>query len=208
MQLACAASSLLLDTGPFMRFSEGGRLMELVDYLDRQCSAQLVDVVDGEIIRLAARRDRKGDPIHPGLGLYSMLGDRPSLVSVRLQNANDVADVQRALRQPGDHPRAHEGEAATIVKAREIGAVIVLDDTDAKKVATRDGISFLSSAQLAAEMVAIRRLTVADALLVYDAATPAELKPGVPFPTERFFRAAIRDAMDAMQRVGVKPPGP
>jgi hypothetical protein len=110
----------------------------------------------------------------------------------------------RALRQPGDHPKAHAGEAATIAKAMETGALTVLDDRGAKGFARVRGIASVSTPQLVAQMVVDRAIEPDDGLSVYRQATP-DLHEGAPFPARNFFRGELRQALVAFKEEGLIP---
>jgi hypothetical protein len=55
------------------------------------------------------------------------------------------------------------------------GELVVLEDADGKRLAARRGVPRLSTAMLAAEMVAVEFFGEDEGFRVYDAATPADV---------------------------------
>jgi hypothetical protein len=205
--LVCNAASVLVDSSCFVNFAgkgDPGHLLGLIAYLKDRTYASIVDEVEREIARLSGLRDRRQKPKHPGLAMWPNLRDRPARVSVHRDYTHEMADMIRALRQPGDHPLAHYGEAATIVKAKETGAVAILDDRGAKALAKPRGVDFISTPQLVAQMVIDRGLSETDGLTVYGNATPDVLQDGSPYPVEAYFRGELLHALRAFKDAGLR----
>lgn len=207
MVLARNADSLLVDSSCFVNFAgkgDPGHLLRVISYLRSHTKARIVEEVERELSRLAALRDRRQQLVHPGLAMWSNLRDRPARVSVNRNSTHQMADIIRALRQPGDHKLAHHGEAATIVKAMQTGALAILDDRGAKAFARLRAVQFISTPQLVAQMVVDKDLGHDDGLAVYRHAVPDTLDDRSPFPTERYYREELLRALAAFKDAGLR----
>lgn len=195
---------MLVDSSCFVNFADAGKLLDLLRYLKVCKEVRILQEVDDEVGRRAGLRRRDGDPVHPGLSWWGSLRDRPDRVEVAPGFVCEATDIVRALQQPGDHPKKHAGEAATIVKAMETRALTVLDDREAKGFARARGVRFVSTTQLVAQMVVDRAIGSEDGLAVYRQAAP-ELLDGAPFPAREFFRGELRQALRAFKEEGLIP---
>ena len=166
--VARSATRVLLDTSPFISFAEGGALIPLAQYLGDR-AAILLDVAN-ELRRNAAGR-------FPQLKTLDMLGWPPGEPLSLPPDLLADAEALRRLHSPiGAHETANRGEIATsLVAARVEGAVVVMDDELGKKLCRMRGIDRLSTAQLAAEMVAADALDPTPGFAVFDIATPRDV---------------------------------
>jgi hypothetical protein len=161
------ASRVLLDTSVFVNFAEGGMLIPLSQYLGGRAAIALD--VHVELKRLAGTR-------HAELVTLGRLrwpaGSPVELPTYLLADAEDL----RKLHAPaGAHERANRGEIATTLLAHRLGAVAIIDDELGKRLCSFRGVPRLSTAQLAAEMVAAGALDEESRFAVFDAATPAQV---------------------------------
>jgi predicted nucleic acid-binding protein len=178
--VARRATTVLLDTSPFISFAEAGALIPLAQYLaDR--AAILLDVAN-ELRRNAAGR-------FPQLKTLDMLrwppGEPLSLPPELLADA----EALRRLHSPaGAHEAANRGEIATVLLAARVqDALVVMDDELGTKLCRMRGVDRLSTAQLAAEMVVAGGFDEDTGFGVFDAATPARV--GRPEFSEAVARA-------------------
>jgi hypothetical protein len=163
--VASRAERVLLDTSAFINFADGGALFQLAAYLGSQAAVTLD--VDIELRRSAAGR-------FPALKTLGMLkwppGEPLALPPDLLSDANAL---RRLHSTPGAHEAANRGEIATALLAgRLANTVVIMDDDLGKRLCRTRGVPRLSSAQLAAEMVAAAFLDDETALKVFDASTP------------------------------------
>lgn len=70
-----------------------------------------------------------------------------------------MADIQAALRQPGDSNRKHLGEAASIAAAVELQGLLATHDRDATSIARREGVRVITVATLLEKAVRSGELT-------------------------------------------------
>lgn len=89
---------------------------------------------------------------YPGL---DQLEDVPRILGDPLSLATDeetaeMVAIRERLRIPGDGPHKHLGEAESlaIISTRSLSAVLVTDDTGARREARRIGVSTVSTASL------------------------------------------------------------
>jgi len=180
--VARRATTVLLDTSPFISFAQAGALIPLAQYLGDR-AAIVLDVAN-ELRRNAAGR-------FPQLTTLDMLrwpsGEPRSLPPELLADA----DALRRLHSPiGAHEAANRGEIATVLLAARVqDALVVMDDELGKKLCRMRGVDRLSTAQLAAEMVAAGGVYEASGFGVFDAATPAHV--GRPAFDDAVVRAKV-----------------
>ncbi len=164
--LARTAARVLLDTRPFISFAQGGALLQLARYLGER-AAITIDVAN-ELRRNAAGR-------FPALQTLDRLGWPPGDALALPPDLLADAEKLRRLHAPaGAHVDANRGEIATVLLAGRLGdAVVVMDDDLGKRLCRMRSVPRLSTAQLAAEMVAADGLEREAGYGVFDAATPA-----------------------------------
>lgn len=152
MELTGEWSRVAPDAGPFFRFGSAGYLLDLVAYLGRK--AAITREVETELLR-NARKDE-----YAFLRAVQYLQPPLDVLDLSPKSAEELLDRVRAARKPGDHPDAHKGEISVVLLAVELGdTLVVCDDPLGKRFATRKGVPRLSTAQLAAEMVAVGKLS-------------------------------------------------
>ena len=172
------------DASPFYRFCEAQLLPSLAEYL---CGNARVTLEVAAELRRGARSDR-----HAGLHYLELAGWPPDTAALPAELQRLFLDYSRAARQKDEPPSKHAGEIATVLMAAYLGAdVVVIDDLFGKRLARDRGVSRLSTAQLAAEMVAEAALTDGDGYRVFDLSTPPEAG-----------RADFRRACDRAQTLG------
>lgn len=165
MPFTFGARRVLLDASPFFYFCEGGQLIALCRYLGKR--AHITLEVDYELRRNSVRyRDLKTLERLRWPPEDNRLELSPPLKS-------ELLDILRGLRTPGEHELAHAGEVSTVLMAAQLGGeLIVLEDADGKALARRRNVPRMSTAMLAAEMVAAGQVAESEGFGVYDAATP------------------------------------
>lgn len=126
----------VFDTSPLSAFARVGRL-DVVEARFGDEARWTVEVQD-EI--------RRGVDRHPHLAdllRAEWLGE-----PVRLTEPTDLVEIERvrwALGGTDARPERHRGEAATIVAARRLDAVAVLDERDARRLAAARGIPIVGT---------------------------------------------------------------
>lgn len=158
MRLIARADRIWMDAGPFFRFCEAGELPALAKYVgSRGC--WVVDVANE--IELRAASPVAGLRTHPGLQNLTRLGfpaDQRGAVLEPDVNL-EVATIRSAWAEPGEHPKKHRGEIATVLHAASLGGELVLvDDGDGIALARIRGVPHLSTTHLVAEMVVSDKL--------------------------------------------------
>jgi len=160
------AARVLLDASVIVNFADAGMLLPLAGYLGSRAAITLD--VERELRRLAgssrpalATLDRLRWPEEEPLALP------PDLLA--------DAEALRKLHSPvGAHESANRGEISTaLLAARLPNTVVVVDDALGKRLCQHRGVPRVSSAQLAAEMVAGGALDEEAGYAVFDVATPA-----------------------------------
>lgn len=159
------AKLVLLDSSPFFRFCDGGQVINLAGYLGKR--AHITLEVAGEL--------KRNSTTYIDLKTLERMRWPPEDNHLELPSAlkQELLDILRGLHRPGDHPRRHEGEISTVLMGQHLGGeLIVLEDHDGKALARRRRVPRMSTAMLAAEMVAVGFITEPEGYGVYDAATP------------------------------------
>jgi hypothetical protein len=159
---------VLLDSSSFFRFAEAGQLIYLAGYLRQR--AYITLEVHAELERNAATYNdlRTLDRMH-----WPPKENRLTLPPALLE---ELFDILRGIREPGDHELKHAGEISTVLMAQHLGGkLIVLEDLDGKKLARKRNVPRISTAILAAEMVAAEHITDDLGFRVYDLATPDQV---------------------------------
>ena len=162
------ADRVLLDSSSFFLFAAAGQLIYLAGYLGKRACITLE--VEAELVRNAVRyKDlRTLDRMH-----WPAEENPLALPPARLE---ELFDILRGIQEPGDHKLKHAGEISTVLMAQHLGGkLIVLEDLDGKQLAKKRHIPRISTAILAAEMVAMGYLTDELGFKVYDLATPAHV---------------------------------
>lgn len=184
MPFTVGAKRVLLDSSAFFYFCDGGQIINLAGYLGKRAH---ITLEVHEELRLNSTR-------YTDLKTLDRMHWPPDENRLELNSElkRELLDIQRAIRQPGDHELKHAGEISTVLMAQHLGGeLVVLEDQDGKRLTVRRGVPRLSTAMLAAEMVAVEHFSKADGFGVYDAATPAHV--GVPE-----WNAALSRARDAL----------
>lgn len=178
------AERILLDASVIVNFADAGMLLPLASYLGSRAAITLD--VERELHRLAgtsrpelATLDHLRWPVGEALALP------PALLA--------DAEALRKLHSPaGSHEAANRGEISTALLAAHLPNVVVaMDDALGKRLCQHRGVPRLSSAQLAAEMVAAGALDEEAGYEVFEVSTP----DGVG-PTE--FQQAVERARAAL----------
>lgn len=156
---------VLLDATVPHRFCEAKLVLELAKYLG--AIAWITPEVETEIRRSA--RGRR----FAGLRALELVDQWPKVTDVLPQELRrEYRDFRRAAQQPGDPPDKHVGEITTVLMATHLGAdLVIIDDRFGKTLARQKGLSRLSTAQLALEMVCDGCLTDEEGFAVFDCAT-------------------------------------
>jgi len=165
MTRIAAVRMVLLDATVPHRFCEANMLLELANYLG--AAAWITPEVESELRNSA--RGRK----YAGLRVLEHLSQWPKVTEVLPQELRrEYRDLRRAAQQPGDPPARHVGEIATVLMAAHVGAdLVIIDDHFGKMLARQRGLSRLSTAQLALEMVCDECLTEEEGFAAFDCAT-------------------------------------
>jgi hypothetical protein len=152
MELIRDWSRVAPDAGPFFRFGSAGYLLDLVAYVGAK--AVISREVETELIRNAGKDD------YAFLRALQYVQPPVDVADLSPKNAEELLDRVRAARKPGDHPDAHKGEISIVLLAVELGdTLVVCDDPKGKRLAKKKEIARLSTPQLAAEMVAVGKLS-------------------------------------------------
>lgn len=163
---AGSADAVLLDTSVIVNFADAGMLIPLARYLEERA-----------VITLDVRREltRLAGSTRPELATLDRLkwptGEAIALPPDLLADADALRKVHA---EPGEHESAHLGEISTaLIAPRLPNAIVVMEDGFGKRLCRNRGTPRLSSAQLAAEMVAAGALDRDSGFAVFDVATPA-----------------------------------
>ena len=165
MPFTVGAEKVLLDSSAFFYFCDGGQVINLGRYLGTRAYVTL-EVLD-ELLRNSSR--------YADLQTLERMRWPPEENHLELNTElkRELLDILRALRNPGDHDLQHAGEISTVLMAESLGGeLVVLEDRDGKALAAQRGVPRLSTAMLAAEMVAVEYVSEDEGFGVYDAATP------------------------------------
>lgn len=127
--------------------------------------------IDRDRQRLQTHRANSGECL---VWFWSSQSVIPETSALPAELQRPFLDYSRAARQKDEPTSRHAGEIATVLMAAHLGAgVIVIDDLFGKRLARDRGVPRLSTAQLAAEMVAEGQLTD-DGYRAFDLSTPSE----------------------------------
>lgn len=167
MRVTRAFERVLFDSSAIITFLEAEEIVRLSAYVGAKGVITLD--VEQELLRLSQTR-------FPGLIALQRLGwpagDALSLPPHLLQEAEDIRRVELPPGAPADKDR---GEVATALMAQHLGnAVAVIEDEFGKRICARRNVPRMSTAQLAAEMVAAGALDEESGFRVFDLATPPE----------------------------------
>lgn len=126
----------VFDSGPLSAFARAGRL----DVLKRRYGGRAVVTAEvrDELVR--------GVELHPVLNriLETPWLGRPVELTDRVQ-LREIEILRWALGAAADDHLANRGEAATIVYAKSVGAVAVLDDWDARVIANSRSVPIIGT---------------------------------------------------------------
>lgn len=152
-----------LDSTVFFNFGEAGGLIPLVQYLGER--ARIVNEVEDEL-----RRNSTFDE-YSFLAVLDRINGWPPVESVDVTptQMQQVFDIQRVVRDPGDHELKHLGEIASVVAACDDERMpVVSDDGLARKMCAVRGMPLINSADLAAEMTAADAIDLQMARAIHD----------------------------------------
>ncbi len=145
-------SRVALDAGPFFRFGSTGYLLDLVAYIGGK--AAISREVETELVR-NARNDA-----YAFLRALQHVQPSVDVIDLSPKHVEELLDRVRAASKPGDHPDEHKGEISVVLLAAELGDTLVIcDDPLGKRLAKKKEIFWLTTPQLAAEMVAVGDLS-------------------------------------------------
>jgi len=183
MELIRDWSRVAPDAGPFFRFGSAGYLLDLVAYLGTK--AAISREVETELIRNARNDD------YAFLRALQHVQPPVDVADLSPKSAEELLDRVRAAQKPGDHPDAHKGEISIVLLAVELGdTLVVCDDPQGKRLAKKKEIARLSTPQLAAEMVAVGKLSHAAGVAIF-AASAGGADP-------KHFNNAVKQALQAL----------
>jgi hypothetical protein len=183
MELTRDWSRVAPDAGPFFRFGSAGYLLDLVACLGAK--AAISREVETELLRNAPKDD------YAFLRVLQHLQPPLDVADLSPKSAEELLDRVRAARKPGDHPDAHKGEISVVLLAVELGdTLVVCDDPLGKRLAKKKEIARLSTPQLAAEMVAIGKLSHEAGVAIFVASA------GGADP--KHFNNAVKQALQAL----------
>jgi len=189
------AVAVLLDSSPFFRFCEGGQVINLARYLGERA-----------YITLEVRDElRLNTPTYRDLKTLQLMRWPPEDNELELPShlKQELRDILRGIQKPADHPLRHAGEISTVLMGQHRGGeLIVLEDKDGKALALKRGVPRLSTAMLAAEMVAVGAITEPEGYGVYDAATPPHVGKSEWAAARARARAAVASAARSSTPVG------
>lgn len=159
------AERVLLDTSVFVNFADAGMLIPLASYLGPRAAITLD--VERELHRLAGTSRPELATLHR---LRWPAGEALALPPALLADA----EALRRLHSPvGAHEAANRGEISTALMASRLpNAVVAMDDGLGKRLCRLRGVPRISSAQLAAEMVAAGVLDEGAGYEVFEVSTP------------------------------------
>jgi hypothetical protein len=164
-QYTHGATKVLLDSSPFFYFCDGGQVINLAGYLGKR--AHITLEVDEELRRKSTQ--------YIDLKTLQRMNWPPEDHKLELTAPlkQELLDILRAIRKPGDHPLKNAGEISTVLMAQHLGGeLVVLEDHEGKALALKRHVPRLSTAMLAAEMVALGAIAEPEGFAVYAAATP------------------------------------
>jgi predicted nucleic acid-binding protein len=182
MLQAHLASSVLLDASPFRRFTEAKLLAELMGYLR---DATVVEEVGRELDD--ASNSKKNKALAGAIRNFRWPKRIAGLSGTdQLAEAKILLDILRK----DDPEKSHEGEVATILRAKQLGyQLVIMDDKNARrKVARPRKVKTIATATLAAEMTHRGALTSAQGWHVFELSTEET--------TISDFEAALQRAAD------------
>ena len=162
--VARTAERVLLDTSVIINFAQAGALLELARYLGER-GAIVLDVAE-ELRRNTDRFPQLANLAEIGWPHGEPLALPPDLLA-------DAEALQRLHSREGAHEAENRGEIATALLAARLRAIAVIDDALGKRLCRMRGVARLSTAQLAAEMVAAGALEDERGFRVFDLATPS-----------------------------------
>jgi hypothetical protein len=162
---AGSADTVLLDTSVIVNFADAGMLIQLAEYLGPKAAITLD--VHRELTRLAGSS-------HPELATLERLKwPRGEALALPPDLLADADALRKLHSRPGEHESAHLGEISTaLIAPRLPNAIVVMEDGFGKRLCRNRGTPRLSSAQLAAEMVAVAELDEESGYAVFGVATP------------------------------------
>ena len=182
MLFAHRASKLMLDTSPVRRFAEAGLIHEMQAFLGEKAYApspvlqELRDISDKfkDIDAVLKAKWPKPAP------------------QVEQRVLDDIFRLQKRYRPPArsDDPRVNLGEIAAVQMAIHLGFPLLVADDELAAKLSRLKLGRISTAMLAAEMVALGHLDENQGWNVWDSATPDDADH------DDYERAASRARLD------------
>jgi predicted nucleic acid-binding protein len=126
----------VFDTSPLSAFARTGRL----DVIERRYGGRAVVTVE---VREGLER---GVGLHPQLSRILVAPWlRPPVELTEPEQLREIEFVRWALGAAGDDRLANRGEAATIVYAKSVRAIAVLDDRDARTIANSNDVAIVGT---------------------------------------------------------------
>lgn len=158
---------MILDTSVLRRFSEASQLHALMGFLKK--SAYVTDAVRDELDHVVG----SSIPGTQELTLILTHANWPITIATPQELWPTVLRIKAEFDTIGDAPSRHMGEITTVLVAVEANIdLAAIDDRGGKALASARGLPTISTAILAAEMVARGVLKTAEGFSVYDLATP------------------------------------
>lgn len=143
-----AEERLLVDTGPFCRFVENGRLAEMVAFLGDRLEITLD-------VRVELQRRARSDAAHAGLDDLNGEPFFDNARSLTPEQQRDADMIRKGNKELGDHAAKNLGEITTVVLARDRrDHLVIIDDGGGVKLARANGLVVVNTTHLVAEMVA------------------------------------------------------
>jgi hypothetical protein len=173
-----------LDTSAFIYFAKAGHCMTLVNYLGKKL--RISTDVETEL----------GRSHHPDIELLMLVNNWPPGGAQELPPhlTDEARRIIQFSQEPGDRADKNAGEVTTVMCAQHDGrALVILEDNLGKRQAKRRGVKRLSTAQLAAEMVAVGALSEQDGCAVFEKCIEDKRK------VQQYWRATLRDAREAQR---------
>lgn len=167
MRLIADADRVWMDAGPFFRFAEARKLNKLARYIG-PAGCWVVDVANE--IELRGFSPNQNLRTHPALQDLARLGFPRNQrgTSLRPEVNADVDVIRRNWANADDHPKKHRGEIATVLHAEDLGGELVLvDDSEGRRLADAKRVPWLGTTHLCAEMVVAGALDEGDGKAIY-----------------------------------------
>ena len=149
------AAVLLLDSSPIINFCKAGFGPRLIETIANR------GLITTTVQRELERKVGEFASIRPFLDRWPA----NQVTGLTAQQREGVIDLMNLFQLEGEHPRAHEGEFATYVKALELrndgtAHIVVIDDGEGRKLVARArGLAWAGTVDLLFEMVSAGSLS-------------------------------------------------